>query len=89
MLLTAQTTFRSEDPRQEALNQMEAAKLHPYSTLLDSHTADHRKLFDRVSLEVHSDDTAGEAEVNAEPIGTSRGYVGIFNLLLNGCSLIG
>lgn len=76
LLLTAQTTFRCEDPRQEALCQMEAAKALTYRTLLDSHTADHRVLFDRVSLKVHSDDPAGEAEVIVEPLGTSREYVG-------------
>lgn len=72
LLLTAQTTFRCENPRQEALCQMEAARAFTYRTLLDSHRADYRMLFERVSLEVYSEDPAGEAEVIVEPLGTSR-----------------
>ena len=66
LLLAAQTSFRCDDPYQEALKQVKSAALLPYGSLLDEHIADHRALFERVSLEIKPADTAGASKSYAE-----------------------
>jgi alpha-L-fucosidase 2 len=50
LVVTAQTTFRYEDPRHVCLIQAEAASLKGYSALRCSHVEDHQAMFARVDL---------------------------------------
>jgi alpha-L-fucosidase 2 len=56
LILAAQTSFRYSDPYSEALQQADRAASIPYAEHKKLHVQDHRKLFDRVSLELGADD---------------------------------
>ena len=50
LLLTAQSTFRHDDPRRAAVAQLDAAMRKSFDALRDAHVADYQKLFRRVTL---------------------------------------
>ena len=52
LLVAANTTFCSPTPESLCRNQLEAAARLSYSKLRDAHTADHRRLFRRVALDL-------------------------------------
>jgi len=59
LLLTAETDYRSDpplyrggNPEQTALARNDAAAHRPFAILREAHIADHRRLFDRVSLDL-------------------------------------
>jgi len=61
LLLAAGTTFRHKDPSSVCGNQLDAAESKDFEHLLANHVADHRRLFDRVSIDLGR--TAAELEV--------------------------
>jgi alpha-L-fucosidase 2 len=52
LLIGAATDYHGEDPPEVAASQVDAASRLDYAQLKDVHIADHRSLFDRVSLEL-------------------------------------
>jgi alpha-L-fucosidase 2 len=52
LLIAANTSFRSASPETLCREQVEAAVRKPFSKLRDEHTADHRRLFRRVELDL-------------------------------------
>ena len=55
LLITAGTDFRGDDPRTLAEQRMANASQKTFDDLRNHHIADHRALFDRVSLDLHPD----------------------------------
>lgn len=60
LILAAQTSFRCNDPRMEAIRQAESAASLSYEQLREAHISDHRALFDRVSLDLSPQETVSE-----------------------------
>jgi len=58
LLIGAATDYHGEDPLEAALSHVKAASQVEYPHLKISHTAEHRSLFDRVSLELGSNEQA-------------------------------
>ncbi len=52
VLAAMNTDYRNPDPDALSLKQIEAAAALPFSSILEAHIADHRKFFDRVSLDL-------------------------------------
>ena len=52
VVLTADTTFRKEDPAASCAERADRVAQISWETLLAEHEADHRKLYDRVHLEI-------------------------------------
>ncbi|CAH1058465.1 glycoside hydrolase family 95 protein [Paenibacillus pseudetheri] len=61
LILAAQTSFRFMDPRAEAIRQAESAASLTYEQLREAHILDHSALFDRVSLNLSSEEAFNEA----------------------------
>lgn len=61
LLLAANTSFRYPDPESVSLRQVEAAAAQAFPSLRGRHVADHRSLFDRVSLDLGAPADAEEA----------------------------
>lgn len=53
----AQTTYRTADPRTNAVEDVKKALQQTWATLLDRHAGDYRSLFDRVSLRMWPDES--------------------------------
>jgi alpha-L-fucosidase 2 len=60
LVIGAATTFREQDPAAYALGKCEQALSKGWEAILADHVADHRRLFDRVELELGGGDFAAE-----------------------------
>ena len=96
LVVTAQTTFRQEVSREGALQEAKIAAAEPFARLIERHIADHRALFDRVSLQLGEPDEALAALPTDERLerlrqgGADLGLVGLYfqfgRYLLIACS---
>ncbi len=55
-ILAASTTYLDRDPVELCESHVSAASRKPYATLHDNHVADHRRLFDRFSIQLGGED---------------------------------
>ena len=60
LLVAAATDYHGEDPLEVARSQVEAASDMDYARLKAAHVADHRGIFDRVTLDLGSSDQAAK-----------------------------
>lgn len=72
MILAAQTSFRHDDPCREAKLQVERAAAIPFEELKKRHIQDHRRLFDRVYLELDSQQDEQEYLSTSERLANYR-----------------
>lgn len=64
LILAAQTSFRYNDPYNEAIMQAAWAASIPYAELKKMHVQDHRQLFDRVLLKLGTNDNKEIEEIS-------------------------
>ncbi len=96
LVVAAQTTYRQEEPREAALREAKLAAAQPFVRLIERHVADHRALFDRVSLQLGEPDEQLAALPTDERLerlrqgGDDLGLVGLYfqfgRYLLIACS---
>ncbi|MDB5084155.1 MAG: hypothetical protein JWN30_1041 [Bacilli bacterium] len=62
LLLTADTTFRCHDPESISLNLVYKAALKSYNQLATDHIEDYQSLFNRVEIDLNTDERWGELD---------------------------
>jgi alpha-L-fucosidase 2 len=73
IVLVAATSYFGQDPRTVCTERLAAASSKPYADLLAAHTAEHRRLFRRVALDLGPADPAAAALPTDERLARVRG----------------
>lgn len=72
LVVAATTSFRDQNPEAAAVARAEHVVTQSYDRLKSSHREDYRKLFNRMTLRLHGDANAEEAEATAGTIDTAE-----------------
>jgi alpha-L-fucosidase 2 len=67
LYVAAATTFREEDPLAVCHSRIEAAEARGFDVVREAHIADHRAMFDRVSLELEELEVVGGESLSTLP----------------------